>query len=133
MLKKKLRLAILVSLALAPFGASHAADMESYCRLRGGSLVQLPAAACAAEGGTMVSAAFAPATPAAAAPAAVPAVAPAAAPAPAIQPTGNLTLDQAETLAVEILGKTVGEPVVLEQEAGEPGKDRKIRRLPAGG
>lgn len=117
MLKKKLRLAILVSLALAPFGASHAADVESYCRLRGGSLVQLPAAACATEGGTMVSAALAPATPAAAAPAVVPTVAPAtapaaapvAAPAPAIQPTGNLTLDQAETVAVAILDKTVGD------------------------
>jgi hypothetical protein len=118
MLKKKLRLAILVSLALAPFGASHAADMETYCRLRGGSLVQLPPAACATEGGTMVSAALAPATPAAAAPAAVPTVAPAAAPvaapaavkqnAPAIRPTGNLTLDQAQALAVEILDKTVG-------------------------
>jgi hypothetical protein len=113
MLKKKLRLAILVSLALAPFGASHAADVESYCRLRGGSLVQLPAAACATEGGTMVSAALAPATPAAAAPAPAAAVAPVAAPAavkqnaPVIQPTGNLTLDQAETLAVEILGKAV--------------------------
>lgn len=107
MLKKKLRLAILVLLALAPFGASHAADTESYCRLRGGSLVQLPAAACATEGGTMVSAALAPATPAAASPAPAPAVAPA--PAPAIQPTGNLTLDQAETLAVEILDKTVGD------------------------
>lgn len=116
MLKKKLRLAILVSLALAPFGASHAADVESYCRLRGGSLVQLPAAACATEGGTMVSAALVPATPAAApAPAPAAAVAPVAAPAtvkqntPAIQPTGNLTLDQAQMLAVEILGRTVGD------------------------
>lgn len=101
---KKLRLAILVLLALTPFGASHAADVESYCRLRGGSLVQLPAAACAAEGGTMVSAALAPAAPAAA-PAPAAAVAPVAA--PAIQPTGNLALDRAETLAVEILGKPV--------------------------
>ena len=112
MLKKKLRLAILVSLALAPFGASHAADMETYCRLRGGSLVQLPAAACATEGGTLVSAAVAPAT--VPAPVSVVAPAPAAAfvpapiPAPAIQPTGNLTLDEAQKLAVDILDKDVG-------------------------
>lgn len=118
MLTKKLRLAILVSLALAPLGASHAADMETYCRLRGGSLVQLPADACATEGGTLVSAELAPATPAAAlAPATVPvpavASAPAAAfvpapiPAPAIQPTGNPDLDQAEILALGILDKAV--------------------------
>lgn len=100
MLTKKLRLAILVSLVLAPLGASHAADMETYCRLRGGSLVQLPAAACATEGGTMVSAEVAPAA----------APGPARENAAAIKPTGNPDLDQAEKLVVEILGKTVGEP-----------------------
>ena len=98
MLTKKLRLAILVSLVLAPLGASHAADMETYCRLRGGSLVQLPAAACATEGGTMVSAEIAPAAPG-----------PARENAAAIKPTGNPDLDQAEKLVVEILDKTVGD------------------------
>ncbi len=108
MLTKHFRLAILVALALAPFGVSHAADMETYCRLRGGSLVQLPAEACATEGGTLVSAELAPAG--ALAPATAPAVAPAPAalaPAPAIQPSGNLTLDQAEQLVVDILDKAV--------------------------
>lgn len=115
MLTKHFRLAILLALALAPFGASHAADMETYCRLRGGSLVQLPAEACAAEGGTLVSAELAPAAPEAApAPATAPVTAPAVAapaaalaPAPAIQPTGNFTLDQAEQLVVDILDKAV--------------------------
>lgn len=113
MLTKHFRLVILLALVLAPFGASHAADMETYCRLRGGSLVQLPAEACATEGGTLMSAELAPATPAAAlAPAtaptsAAPAPAAALAPAPAIQPTGNLTLDQAGKLVVDILDKAV--------------------------
>jgi hypothetical protein len=98
MLKKALRLAILVSLALAPFGASHAADVENYCRLKGGSLVPLTAAACAAEGGTMVSAEIAPAAAAVAAGQA----------APASQLPDNPTLDQAQKLVVDILGRTVG-------------------------
>lgn len=120
MLSNKLRFAILLTLALAPLAASHAQDAAIYCRLKGGSLVPLPADACAKEGGTLVSAAVAPAAPAPA-PAAVPATAPAAAaaavPAPAaaasaiaVKPTGNPDLDQAERQVVEILGKTVGEP-----------------------
>ncbi|KXS33591.1 MAG: hypothetical protein AWT59_0311 [Candidatus Gallionella acididurans] len=116
---KHFRLTILVALALAPLGVSHAADMETYCRLRGGSLVQLPADACATEGGTLVSAELAPAAPAGAlAPATAPAVAPAPAalaPAPAIQPTGNLTLDQAEQLVVDILDKAVA-PATLSRK-----------------
>lgn len=120
MLSKKLRLAILLSLALAPLAASHAQDAAIYCRLKGGSLVPLPADACAKEGGTLVSAEVAPAAPSAAtpAPAAVPPGAPAMAAsavpatvsADAVKPTGNPDLDQAERQVVEILGKTVGEP-----------------------
>jgi hypothetical protein len=111
MLNHKLRLAILVSLVLAPFGAGNAADMQSYCRLKGGSLVPLTAAACAAEGGTMVSAEIAPAEPAAAtAPGAAPAAAVAVS-AAAVKPTGNDELDQAEKQVVEILGKGVGLPL----------------------
>lgn len=115
MLMKIKRPAILMLLALAPIGASHAADMAMDCRLKGGSVVPLPAAACAMEGGTPVSAAAA-STPPAATSATAPASAPVAAPAPAketaaaIQPTGNLNLDEAQKLVVDILGKTVGLP-----------------------
>lgn len=121
----KLRFAILLTLALAPLASSHAEDAAIYCRLKGGSLVQLPADACAKEGGTLVSAAVAPAAPTPAAPAPAPATAPATAPlaapaaaaAPAasvspdaVKPTGNPDLDQAERQVVEILGKAVAGP-----------------------
>ncbi len=46
---------MMLLLALAPLGAAHAADTETACRLRGGSIVPLPAEACAKEGGTMVT------------------------------------------------------------------------------
>ncbi len=112
MLKKKLRLTLLALLVLAPFGASHAAEMATYCRLQGGSLVPLPAAACATEGGTMVSAELAPAAEAGPAVSPVPATASAPASAAeiaaAIKPTGNPDLDQAEKQVVDILDRPVG-------------------------
>ena len=47
---------ILMLLALAPFGFVQAADMAIDCRLKGGTVVQLPANACKLEGGAPVSA-----------------------------------------------------------------------------
>ncbi|BCK87952.1 hypothetical protein MIZ01_1749 [Sideroxyarcus emersonii] len=112
MLMKMTRSAILMLLALAPLGAK--ADAAIYCRLKGGSLVPLPAAACAMEGGTPVNAVVTPAD-SAAVPAAVPAPVPAAAPAPAaaavkesaapLPPIGDLNLDQAQKVVVDILDK----------------------------
>ena len=64
MLTKLLRPAILVSLALAPLGIVHAADMAIDCKLKGGTVVQLPAEACKLEGGAPVSEAVSPTTPA---------------------------------------------------------------------
>lgn len=111
MLMKMTRSAVLMLLVLAPFGAR--ADAAMYCRLKGGSLVPLPAAACAMEGGTPVNAVVTPAD--APAPAAAPAAAPApvAAPAPAtakeetlpLQAIDGLSLEQAQKLVVDILGK----------------------------
>lgn len=63
MLTKMLRPAILILLALAPLGVGHAADMVIDCRLKGGTVVQLPAGACKLEGGAPVIEAASPASP----------------------------------------------------------------------
>ena len=102
MLTKMLRPATLILLALAPYGVAQAADMAIDCKLKGGTVVQLPAAACALEGGTPVSAAVAPAT----------AAAPAAENAAGNQPTpGDATshskLDETQKWIVGLLGKSV--------------------------
>ena len=63
MLTKMLRRAVLILLALAPLGVGHAADMAIDCRLKGGTVVQLPAEACKMEGGAPVNAAASPTSP----------------------------------------------------------------------
>lgn len=60
MLTKMLRPAVLILLALAPLGVGHAADRAIDCRLKGGTVVQLPAEACKLEGGSPANAAAAP-------------------------------------------------------------------------
>ena len=97
---KKSNTVLVMLVALAAFGPALAADSESACRLRGGSIVPLPADACAKEGGTMVTVTIAPApaagvaAPGVAAPAAAPAAvssAPAAsAPAAVLQLSAEL-------------------------------------------
>jgi hypothetical protein len=62
MLTKMLRPAVLILLALAPLGVGHAADMAIDCKLKGGTVVQLPAEACKMEGGAPVNAAASPAS-----------------------------------------------------------------------
>lgn len=46
---------MMLLLALAPLATAQAADTETACKLRGGSIVPLPAEACAKEGGTVVT------------------------------------------------------------------------------
>lgn len=62
MLTNMLRPAILILLAFAPLGVGHAADMAIDCRLKGGTVVQLPADACKLEGGAPVNEAASPAS-----------------------------------------------------------------------
>jgi hypothetical protein len=95
MLTKMLCPAVLILLALAPYGVAQAADMAIDCKLKGGTVVQLPAAACALEGGTPVSAAVAPA-----------AAAPADASAAGNQPPGS-KLEEAQKSIVGLLSKSV--------------------------
>lgn len=99
--------AILVLFALVPFGAAQAAEQESACRLRGGSIVPLPAEACAKEGGTMVTvtiAAPAAAPPAVSAPAA-------AASAPAAIPAQMLSADSRRAAAQKAIIELLSKPV----------------------
>ena len=63
MLTKMSRPAILILFALAPLGVGHAADMAIDCRLKGGTVVQLPAEACKMEGGAPVNATASPTSP----------------------------------------------------------------------
>ena len=95
MLTKMLRPATLILLGLAPYGVGLAADMAIDCKLKGGTVVQLPAAACALEGGSPVNAAVAPA-----------AAAPAVVNAAGNQPPGS-KLEEAQKLIVGLLGKPV--------------------------
>ena len=63
MLTKMLRPAILILLALAPYGVGHAADVAIDCRLKGGTVVQLPVDACKMEGGAPANEAASPTSP----------------------------------------------------------------------
>jgi hypothetical protein len=101
MLTKMLRPAILILLGLATHGLVRAADMAIDCRLKGGTVVQLPAAACALEGGAPLSAAVAPA---AAAPADVGA---AGNQPPPGEVTSHSKLEETRKLIVGLLGKSV--------------------------
>ena len=96
MLAKMLRHTILILLALAPLGTGHAADMAIDCRLKGGTVVQLPAAACAVEGGAPVSVAVSPAS----------AAAPADVNAAGNQPPGS-KLEETQKWIVGLLAKSV--------------------------
>jgi hypothetical protein len=58
---KKLRPVTLLMLAFATCSMAHAEDVQMDCRLRGGTMVQLPAEACTMEGGVPISGAV-PAT-----------------------------------------------------------------------
>ena len=102
MLTKMLRPAILILLALVLYGVGHAADMAIDCRLKGGTVVQLPAAACTMEGGAPVSAAVAPAS----------AAAPADVSAAGNQPPGS-KLEETQKWIVDLLGKSVGTTLSL--------------------
>ena len=105
MLTKMLRPAILVSLALAPLGIGRAADMAIDCRLKGGTVVQLPAGACRLEGGAPVNEAASPTAPASPASAAVPGPADG-------NPSGNQSpspskLEETQKWIVDLLAKPV--------------------------
>lgn len=98
MLTKMLHPAILILLALAPLGIVQAADIAIDCRLKGGTVAQLPAAACALEGGAPVNAAVAPASAAAPEPADVSAA--------GSQPSGS-KLEETQKWIVSLLAKPV--------------------------
>jgi hypothetical protein len=76
-------------LALAAFSSAQAADTASSCKLKGGSIVPLPAEACAKEGGTMVTAAEA------------------AAPAPVYQLSADAKLAAPQKAILDLLSKPV--------------------------
>lgn len=99
MLTKMLRPAILILLGLAMHGVVQAADMAIDCRLKGGTVVQLTAAACKLEGGAPVSQVVAPASGAAPAPADVNAA--------GNQPPANSKLEETQKWIVGLLGKSV--------------------------
>jgi hypothetical protein len=101
MLTKMLCPAILILLGLATQGVVRAEDMAIGCRLKGGTVVQLPASACALEGGAPVSAAVAPA---AAAPADVSAAGNQPPPGDA---TSHSKLEETRKWIVALLGKSV--------------------------
>lgn len=102
---KTLSGAMLALCALALSGQA-LADTESACRLRGGSLVPLPAEACAKEGGTMVTVTIT--APAAAAPGAAPA---AAASAPVAAPV-QLSADPRRAAAQQAILALLAKPVI---------------------
>ncbi len=90
---KKSNIVILMLFALA--ASAQAAETETACKLRGGSIVPLPAEACAKEGGTMVSVTVA--APAAEAKSA----------APAYQLSNDPKLAAAQKTILELLSKPV--------------------------
>ena len=55
MLVKTLRSVMLLVFVVAVSNSVHAADTSDHCRLRGGDVVPLPAAACVREGGAVVT------------------------------------------------------------------------------
>ncbi len=99
MLTKLLHPAILILLALAPLGIGHAADMAIDCRLKGGTVVQLPAEACKIEGGAQVNATASPAS--------ANALKPVDGNTSGDQPQGNSKLSAPQKLIVDLLAKTV--------------------------
>ncbi len=105
MITKMLRPAIWIALALAPLGAAHAADIVIDCRLKGGTVVQLPAEACRIEGGAPVNAATAPASGASLKPADVKSSENQSHPSDA---TGHSKLEATQQLIVDLLAKPVG-------------------------
>jgi hypothetical protein len=117
MLTKTLRPAILILLGLSPCGVGQAADMAIDCRLKGGTVVQLPAAACTMEGGVPVNAAVAPVS------VAVPP--PAAGAAARDQPPANTKLAEAQKAIVDLLAKPVVESIPVNRQP--EGIDRTAR------
>lgn len=116
MLTKMLRPAILGLLALAPLAVSQAADMAIDCRLKGGTMVQLPAEACKLEGGAPVNEAASPTSPISPASGAVPK--PADGNTAGNQPppgdaTRHSKLEETQKWIVDLLGKPVGTTLSL--------------------
>jgi hypothetical protein len=116
MLTKMLRPAILGLLALAPLAVSQAADMAIDCRLKGGTVVQLPAEACKLEGGAPVNEAASPTSPISPASGAVPK--PADGNTAGNQPppgdaTSHSKLEETQKWIVDLLGKPVGTTLSL--------------------
>ena len=99
MLTKLLRPAILIQLALAPLGVGHAADMAIDCRLKGGTVVQLPAEACKLEGGAPVNEAASPVS--------ADVLKPIDGNTSGDQPKGDSKLAATQKLIVDLLAKTV--------------------------
>ena len=93
MLTKMLQPAILILLAIAPFSDIHAADLAIDCKLKGGSVVQLPVEVCKMEGGAPVSEAGSPVSP--------------ESQISGIHATSLSKLEATQKLIVGILGKTV--------------------------
>lgn len=90
--------ALLMLLALA--ATAQAADTETACKLRGGSIVPLPAEACAKEGGTLVTVTVA-----------TPTETKSAAPAPVLQLSNDPKLAAAQKPILELLNKPIaGKP-----------------------
>ena len=110
MLTKMLRPAILILLALAPFGIGRAADMAIDCRLKGGTVVQLPAEACKMEGGAPVNEAASPAS--GAVPKPVDENTSGNQPPPS-DATSNSKLEETQKWIVDLLAKPVGTTTLL--------------------
>lgn len=122
MFMKLSRPLILITLALASFGVVQVANAESACKLKGGSIVPLPAEACAKEGGTMVTITVTGA-PATASDAKGPA--PASAPAAAYQLSSDTKLAAAQKAVLDLLNK----PVVGKnsRKSGPEGLEREAK------
>lgn len=99
MLTKMLHPAMLISLTLALHGVGNAADMAIDCRLKGGTVVQLPAAACTMEGGATVNATVSPASGVV--------IEPIDGNTSGDQQTGNSKLEKTQKWIVDLLGKSV--------------------------
>jgi len=98
--------AILILLGLAPISVGHAAEMPIDCRLKGGTVVQLPEEACRLEGGTRVIETAAP-VPLVISPASGVMPETASGNTSAGQSQTNSRLEEAQKLIVSLLGKTV--------------------------
>jgi hypothetical protein len=105
MLTKLLRPAILIVLAIAPYGVGHAADMAIDCRLKGGTVVKLPAEACKVEGGAQVNEAASPSSITSPASGAV--LEPVDGNVSGNQPTGISKLEATQKWIVDLLAKPV--------------------------